>query len=330
MISEFHLMAWSRMPEVEIVALCDRSIGRARERSAAFVPAARVYEDLATMLTHERLDFVDILTPPEFHYEHCTNAIAAGLHVICQKPLCDDLYRARDLVASAGRHQTKFAVHENHRYRPWFREIGEQCRQGTLGNLKFVRIEHLNATEPGEAYKNQSARGVWLEYGSHLVDMMRSLLGEPDAVYARMHRSNPNVQGESLAHATYEYADCTAVVEAGWKRAAATQSSVLVCGDEGEAWYEGTLTRGTEGRIRVSRGARMVQDTSVHPYDEYVESFYRLQSEFTSAMLGCQPLLQTGKEHLRTLACTFAAYDSVQSGEKVRISGWPMPPGPAR
>jgi predicted dehydrogenase len=321
MISEFHLRAWNRIHEVRIVALANRGISRAEERRDLFAPAARVYTDLASMLASEQLDFVDILTPPELHYEHCLTAMAHGLHTICQKPLCENLERARDLVSRSSSSDRKFAVHENHRYRPWFRKVRALCEAEDLGKLRFVRIEHLNATEPAESYKNQSSSGVWLEYGSHLVDMMRGLLGEPARVHARMHRVNRYVKGESLAHATFEYPDCTAVIEAGWKHAAMTQSSVLVCGDAGEAWYEGTLTRGDQGRLRVSAGESTVSDVSLSPLDEYVESFYLLQREFIDAVLDRRPLLQTAEEHLKTLACTFAAYDSARLGETVAIRG---------
>ena len=57
MISEFHLRGWSRIPEVEIVALCNRTPARAEERRAQYAPAAHVYSDLAIMLAKERLDF---------------------------------------------------------------------------------------------------------------------------------------------------------------------------------------------------------------------------------------------------------------------------------
>ena len=314
MISEFHLRGWMRIPEVQIVALCNRTIQRAQERRAQFAPDARVYSELPAMVASERLDFIDIITTPELHFEHCRAAMAAGLHVICQKPLCDNLEAARKLVSMANGYSKVFAVHENHRYRPWFQRV---C--ATIPDPAFLRVEHLNATEPGEAYKNAASSGVWLEYGSHLVDMMRAMLGEPLRVHARMHRTNSNVAGESLAHATFEYKDRTAVIQAGWKHAAVTQSSVLVSSELAEAWYEGTLTRGERARLRISHGANLVSDEQLSPHDEYVESFYLLERECTDAMLGRGRLVQTGAEHWKTLACTFAAYDSARTGAVVEI-----------
>lgn len=320
MISEFHLRGWSRIPEVEIAAFCDRIRSRAEQRRVQYAPGARVYQDLESMLMNEQLDFLDILTTPELHARHCLAARRADLHVICQKPLCPTLQEARDLVAAMQQSPRIFAVHENHRYRPWFQPVREQFLQGTFGKLSLLRVEHLIPTEPRESYKNEAKTGVWLEYGSHLVDMMRSLLGDPDRVYARMHGLNPAVAGESLAHVVYEFPSATAVVEAGWKHSALTQGCVLLVCSEGEVWYEGSLTRGREARLRISQGERLISDKSLCAFDEYVESFYLLEREFADAMVGRGTVTQSGPENLRSLTCTLAAYDASQSGSIVEIS----------
>jgi len=319
MISEFHLRGWNRIPEVEIVALCNRTIERAERRRREYAPEARVYSELAEMLEREELDFIDILTLPALHREHCLMARQAGLHIICQKPLCDTLEDARVLVSEMSGYGKIFAVHENHRYRPWFQTIQEHFRDGFFGKPSLLRLEHLNATHPGEAYKNEAETGILLEYGSHLVDMMRSLLGEPSRVYARFHHLNPAVRGESLAHLVYEYPESTAVVEVAWKAAALTQGALLLAGDEGEAWYEGTMTRGEVARLRLTKRNSVIHDEARRPYDDYVESFYLLERECVDAMLGRGHIVQTGEEHLKTLTRTFAGYQAARQGALVDI-----------
>lgn len=320
MISEFHLRGWSRIAEVEIVALCDLAIDRASDRRRQFAPGARVYAALDEMLSAEDLDFIDILTIPSLHGEHCRLARQANLHIICQKPLCDNLAAARDLAREMAGYEKIFAVHENHRYRPWFQTVRERLRQGEFGAPSLLRIEHLSAAEPAEPYKNEAVAGILIEYGTHLIDMMRSLLGEPSRVYTRMHHLNPRVRGESLVHAVYEYPECTASISMAWKRAAAAQSSFLLVGNAGEAWYEGSLTRGDSGRLRIAEGERVVLDEPRCPYDDYVESFYLFERECADAMLGRGRIAQTGEENLQTLACTFAAYESAAAARPVEIA----------
>src|SRR5688500_6215924 len=120
MISEFHLRGWQRIPEVEIVALVDSVRDRADERRAQFAPHARLYDTLDSLFGNEdpdqggaALDFVDILTPPWLHREHCLRAAQAGVHIICQKPLCDRLEDARALVIELRDYERLFLVHEN-------------------------------------------------------------------------------------------------------------------------------------------------------------------------------------------------------------------------
>ncbi len=319
MISEFHLRGWVRIPEVEIVALADPRREAAQARRAAFAPNARVYDDLTSLLAAERPDFVDVLTPPWLHAEHCRRAAAEGCHVICQKPLTDDADEARRLVAEMEAAGRIFAVHENHRFRPWFQDLIARTRSGGLGKLSFLRIEQFDPHEPPEAFKNEAPRGVFFEYGTHLVDMMRALLGEPVRAFARAHHPNPRVRGESLAHVTYEYPDVTAVIDIAWKAAGLSQGGLLLVGDEGEAFYEGRLTRGESARLRVVRGDQVVLDEPRCPTDDYVESFYLLERDFADAMLGRHEVTQTGRENLRTLLATFAPYTSIAEGRVVNL-----------
>lgn len=316
MISEFHLRGWNRIPEVEITGLGNRTLSRAEERRHQLAPSARTYSDLREMLAAEKPDFVDILTTPALHREHCTIAREAGVHVICQKPLSDSLHGADAIAADFRGYDKLFAVHENHRYRPWF----SRALAAISEPITYARFEHLNATEPGEAYKTESETGILLEYGSHLIDMMRCALGEPRRVYARAHRLNPRVRGESLVHAVFEYPSATAVIETGWKDGAVTQAGVLLSSSASEALYEGTLTRGREGRLRITRRQEVVVDEPCSPMDAYVESFYLLERECADAMLRLRSgVVQTAEEHLKTLTCTFAAYESFRTGSPVDL-----------
>ncbi len=153
MIAEFHLRAWLRIPEVEIVALCDPDQSRAKQRQSEFVPTARLYSDLDSLLKAELLDFVDILTPPWMHREHCLRASQTKAHIICQKPLCGELNEAEQLVTALANYTKLFSVHENHPYRPWFREILRLNREGFFGQVRHLSLVQHDAREPPERFK---------------------------------------------------------------------------------------------------------------------------------------------------------------------------------
>jgi predicted dehydrogenase len=320
MISEFHLRGWQRIPEVEIVALGNRTIGRAESRRDQFAPGARVYGDLPSMLREARLDFVDILSVPWMHREHVLLAKGAGVHVICQKPLCGSLEDARTLLGEMQGYPKLFAVHENHPYRPWFSRVTELSQQGAFGVPRLLRLCQYDPSEPPEAYKNEAPLGVLLEYGTHLVDMMISLLGLPARAHARLHRFNPRMRGESVALVVYEYPETTAVVDIAWKPGGVGYGSFVLEGEAGGVLYEGTMTRGATSRFRVTQGDRVIVDETRSPYDDYVESFYRFERECTDAMLDGRPVRQTAARNFQTLAATFAAYAAADAGQTLDVA----------
>jgi predicted dehydrogenase len=324
MISEFHLRGWQRIPEVDIVALVDPARDRAEDRRAQFAPHARVHETLDSLFAKESgtaVDFVDILTPPWLHREHCLHAAQAGVHIICQKPLCDRLEEAQALVAALRDYDRLFVVHENHTYRPWFRDMLQRQRAGFFGRPRFLHFVQHDAREPPETFKAEAERGVLLEYGVHLVDMVRALLGEPGRVSARLHRINPRVRGESLAHVVFEYPEATAVLDVSWKAHGLAQGSVLLVGEAGEAFFEGRMTRADVSRFRITAANTVVLDEQRSPTEDYLDAFFLLQREFTDGMLGIHAPAQLAADNLKTLAATFAAYQAAADGVPVLLSG---------
>ena len=212
-ISTWHLAGWIRIPEVTIVALCDLDRNAAEARRQAYAPEARVYTSIEALLASESIDLLDVVTPPALHTEHCLAAARAGVHIVCQKPLCDTLSAARALVAALADYPRRCGVHENHRYRPWFRTVLARHAAAAFGTLQSIHLLQHDPEPPPEPFKRQAAHGVLLEYGVHLVDLTRALLGDPQAVSARIHRLNPAVHGDSLAHVTLHYGGATALID---------------------------------------------------------------------------------------------------------------------
>src|SRR4030095_6340107 len=95
----FQYEAWTRIPEVNIVAIYNRTESRARAVMNDFgIP--KYYPDWKEMLDVERPDFVDVITPPDTHQEMCAFAAERGIHIICQKPLAPTLADSRRIVES--------------------------------------------------------------------------------------------------------------------------------------------------------------------------------------------------------------------------------------
>ena len=99
-ISHFHLRAWQRIPQAEIVAIADVNLDNAQARAQEFgLDLKRTYATLADLLQHEKnLDFIDLVTPVDARVELVKLAAEHGLHINCQKPFARTLAEARELA----------------------------------------------------------------------------------------------------------------------------------------------------------------------------------------------------------------------------------------
>jgi hypothetical protein len=89
--------------------------------------------------------------------------------------------------------------------------------------------------------------------------------------------------------------------------------------DEGEAYHEGTMTRGDAARFRIVRRGEIILDEARFPYEDYVESFYSFQRECVDAILNGGAVTQTGAANLKTLACTFATCEAAAAKKVIEV-----------
>ena len=107
--SQFHLDAWNRLEDVEIVAVCDPDQQAAQSAADTYgIPA--VFSDVNQLLAESEVDFVDIITRPETHLELVKAAAQRGVSVICQKPLAPEFEESRQIVRVAQEAGIRFMV----------------------------------------------------------------------------------------------------------------------------------------------------------------------------------------------------------------------------
>ena len=91
-----HLPALSKLPNVEMVAFCDIIRERAETEAKKYgVPGAKVYEDYKELLEDKTIDVVHVLTPNRSHSFITVDALEAGKHVMCEKPMAINVEEAR-------------------------------------------------------------------------------------------------------------------------------------------------------------------------------------------------------------------------------------------
>src|SRR5579862_3111662 len=138
-VTRYHLPAWHELaPVVQIVGIADPS-EKAREERAAEFGIGATFADSDIMLDTVRSDAVDICSPRAFHTTHVRAAAARGIPALCQKPLAPDFAQAEQLVRDV-ENRIRLMVHENWRFRPYYRYARTQLRQGEVGEVHQARM----------------------------------------------------------------------------------------------------------------------------------------------------------------------------------------------
>lgn len=113
-----HMPALSRIPEVEMVAFCDIIEERAQKAAKQYgAEGAKVYTDYKELLADGTIDVVHVLTPNREHCVITVDALEAGKHVMCEKPMAKTAADARKMLEAAKRTGKKLTIGYQNRYR---------------------------------------------------------------------------------------------------------------------------------------------------------------------------------------------------------------------
>jgi predicted dehydrogenase len=326
--SRFHLDAWSRLPGIELAAVCDRDLPKA-ERAAAEFKIPRALGDVDAALDLPGLDFVDLATPPDSHVDLVGRACRRKLAVLCQKPLAPDGPSARalaDAVAGAG---IPFMVHDNFRFQPWYLEIRRLLADGSRVLSLAFRTRTGDGWRPDaylerQPYFREMPRLLVFETGVHFIDVFRSLAGEIDEVYAILRRLNPAIRGEDAGLVTFRFAngavgswDASRYHETTATDPRYTFGELLLETDRGSLRLDG------EGRLFVKPLGRPERE---HAYPRERRGFagdcvHAALSHFAANLREGRPF-ETGLDgYLRTFEAQEAVYRSAAENRPVRLGG---------
>jgi predicted dehydrogenase len=117
-------------------------VGSSRERAAAKA-LAPAYESYEALLGDERVDVVHLTTPNHLHYDQVKQALAAGKHVVCEKPLAVTSEQSAELVELAERSGLVHCTNFNIRFYPIVQEARERVRAGEVGGVWNVHGGYL-------------------------------------------------------------------------------------------------------------------------------------------------------------------------------------------
>ncbi len=178
-IGNKHADIYQELATADLTAVCD--IDRARADAAAERLGVPAYYSAVEMFDAVELDMASIATGGiEYGGDHCQptlEAFDAGLHVLCEKPICNEIAPAERMVAAAAEKKLCFGIDFNHRFTPAARLAKRWVEEGRIGHPLFMNV--------GMWIQNPRESSPWFQIKAlhpHTVDIMRYFCGDIEAV----------------------------------------------------------------------------------------------------------------------------------------------------
>jgi predicted dehydrogenase len=336
-ISRVHLEAASKLPDqVSMVSICDINEQAAKEKAEQFnIP--NVYADYRRILESTEIDAVVVTLPNFLHSKVVAEALEAGKHVLCEKPMASNAVDARAMVEAQKKSKKKLMVSLNNRFRSEAQWLKQKISSDELGSIYYAKtgwVRRRGIPVWGAWFINQelSGGGPLIDIGVHTLDLTLWLMGYPKPVsvvgktYAEF---GPNQKGgwhgrEFIPNAPFSVEDlaaafiqlengATIVLEASW-------ASHI----EKEETYVQLLGKDGGVRWRLDEDFKWFKEENGVPYDispQFDKNDERLDllKNFISSINNNHEPLSTAEQGLMISQILDAIYESSKTGKQVFI-----------
>ncbi len=318
----------SRAVEAVVVADPDREARQwLADRFGIVKATCSRHQDL---LADDSIELVDVCVPHDLHHPIVLDALRAGKHVICEKPLALNVPQADEMIAAAEQHQRRLFCSLNQRMYPAHIEAKKLIESGDLGEpflgAVIVLGDELTRMDDPKSWKGDRKRaggGALFDTGHHAVYMLQHFLGNATAVTCSARRLRVTAKGK---------ADDTSVLslEIGEARSG---SITVTYAATGTPWSESRVIVGSKGSLHIMDPAG---DEEVEPLVGYYEkefvrlpvhnppglqsySIRRTIGHFLDCLLNDKESDITLAEARAAVATMSAAYEAARTGQRVEV-----------
>lgn len=346
-ITVVHIKGYQKIPGVEVSAIAGPDVDRCRAVAEKFgIP--KVLADYHEMLDLG-LDAVSIGVPNKYHAQMAIDALAAGCHVLCEKPLAIDVADGERMVAAAHASGKMLMVAFNRRYIPNALALKQQIDAGTLGPIYYAKAGWTRRTGiPGFGgwftTKVLAGGGPLIDLGVHMMDLALYMMGYPrpvsvsGATYAEF---GPRGKGswdygtrpDDPSRAVFDVEDfaagfirfengATLTLEASWAGYQALQDDIYLqlYGRDGGARMA-IPSSGDEPSLRLvtELGGNVVGVVPDLPDAPDTTEYDREVAEFVACIRTGTPPPATAEQGLTIMRIIDALYRSAETGQQIAI-----------
>jgi predicted dehydrogenase len=225
----------ARRTDTVIAAVASRSLEAAREYAARHV-IERAYGSYEALLDDPSIDLVYVALPPSEHARWTIAALAAGKHVLCEKPIAMNADEAQAMVDAASSAGLRFIEAFHDRYHPLSAHIDEVVASGRLGTIRRLRAD-FSAENLFDAksirHVPELGGGALMDLGCYPVHWVRALTGEEPVVESASGTPNPLGTDLSIVAELLFASGITATVTASMEAGLSLSNYLVVEGDQG-------------------------------------------------------------------------------------------------
>ncbi|MDL2236820.1 Gfo/Idh/MocA family oxidoreductase [Christensenellaceae bacterium OttesenSCG-928-K19] len=222
------------LPQADIVAVSSRTMESAKKFADEYGIAGR-YDDYGKMLAEAKPDIVYVATPNIVHYAYVMQALERGIHVLCEKPMADNLTQMNEMYAKAAEADLFLMEGMWTRCFPAVRKAIDWIRSGKIGRVNHVRSEFSFKPEDGhwQPWKAEAALGGGAIRDLGIYTLSMAFLGIPEEPLSITSTCVPYRGADLHSEFFLEFADNrTAFLRNGMDTMAGLET--VICGDEGQ------------------------------------------------------------------------------------------------
>ncbi|MEX2306700.1 MAG: Gfo/Idh/MocA family oxidoreductase [Pirellulales bacterium] len=309
-----------------IAAASEASCGAAREAH----PTADVYTDYRKLASRDDLDIVDVVVPSYLHHEIASAVLAAGKHLLLEKPMAISLAECDDLMELAHKNKRLLAIGHEFRLSSLWGKVKEMVESGYVGEPKYLLIELSRKPyrQGSQSWRYDIHRvGNWiLEEPIHFFDLARwyfASLGEPISVYATANSRQPHhPELQDNFSAIVHFPRGAYAVVSQTLSAFDHHQTVKLTGTKGALWasWSGAMDRTLHPTfsLRAFAGEQVVNV----PIEKVTGEVFELEDQMAmlvDAIRNGRPLACTAEDGRSAVAMCLAAQQSVEAGQPISI-----------
>lgn len=306
----------------QIKAVADTFMNDGIKAWAAEMGIPNVYSDYHEILNDKEIDAVLICSSTDTHSKISIEAIRAGKHVFCEKPIDHDLKRIKAVIEELAKSDVKYQVGFNRRFDHNFRALHNVVAEGKIGDPQILKITSRDPNPPSPDYIKVSG-GIFLDMTIHDFDMTRYLLdSEVTEVYAAGNVLVDKAIGEAgdidTAIITMKMANgALAVIDNSRKAVYGYDQRAEVFGSKGQV----NIKNDTVSSTVLSNEDGVVAEKPLYFFlERYMQAYAEEMNEFVDAVVNDKKTPANADDGLKAVLIGIAAKKSYEEKRVVKLS----------